>query len=91
MDARRPQKVESEGGLWQETVPLCDRKVRIDCAESRHKMIFVGSDGAFSGIGAMFLWRDTLESYIVFRESVFKVLGAFVVEDMEGWSMTVET
>jgi hypothetical protein len=52
-------------------------------------MVFEGSDRSLSCIGTMFLGRDPLISNIIFGESFFELLRAFIVQNMEGGWMTV--
>ena len=49
-------------------------------------MIFERSNGAFGSIDAMFFLRYPLELDAILGESIFQILGAFVVKNVEiGW------
>ncbi len=89
VDAGRPEQIEGQCGLREETVPLGKRKLGVNGAEDRDKVIFEGTDCSFGGIDPMFVWWDPLEPDLVAEERVFEVLGAFVVEDVEFGGMTV--
>ena len=46
-------------------------------------MVFEGADGTFSSIRTVFFGGDSLVRDVVLHEGVFKILGAFVVQDVE--------
>jgi hypothetical protein len=60
MEATAAQKVQSLGCLWDEPVPQVHGKTRIGGAQSGHKMIFVGPDGSFGGVTAVYVGRRQL-------------------------------
>ena len=37
--------------MWDESIPEVQREVGVEAAEARDKVLLVGGDGAFSGIG----------------------------------------
>ena len=46
-------------------------------------MILESPDGPFGSVDAVFLWWDSLEADLVAKEGVLKVLGAFIVKDVQ--------
>ena len=46
-------------------------------------MVFSCLDGSFCGVSAMNVRRNELEVYVVFPESLFHFVRAFVVKDVE--------
>jgi hypothetical protein len=46
-------------------------------------------DGAFSSVTAVAVWGNALEVDVVLLESLLKLVGAFIVEDVEVWGVAV--
>jgi hypothetical protein len=55
----------------------------VNGAENGNKMTFERANGSLGRIGAMFLWRHSLKSDVIFGKSILEFLRAFVVEDVE--------
>ena len=52
-------------------------------------MIFEGPNGTFCTVCSMFFGRHSLEGNVVLGKGIFQFVGAFVVENMESWSMAL--
>ena len=86
MNARRATKIECERRLRKKSVPFSEWELGMDGAKDRDKMIFERPNGAFGSIDAMFFRRYPLELDAILGESIFQILGAFVVKNVEiGW------
>lgn len=54
-------------------------------------MVFESAYSTFSGVSAVFFWGNTLKLDLVLEKSVFQVLRAFVVQNVEvGWVTLVQ-
>ena len=47
--------------MWDEAVPEMQGGVGVTTTEAGNKVILVGLDGAFGGVGGMKVWRNELE------------------------------
>jgi hypothetical protein len=54
-----------------------------------NKVILECSNGTFCCVDTMFFWRNSLKINVVFWESIFESLRAFIVKDMELRSVTL--
>jgi hypothetical protein len=52
-------------------------------------MILERPDGTFSRVGTVFFWGNPLELDLILCESIFEILGTFVIENMQIRGMTV--
>lgn len=52
-------------------------------------MIFPSLDGSFGGVAAVAVRWYALEIYVILFKSLFEIVGAFVVEDVESGSVAV--
>lgn len=46
-------------------------------------MIFEGAYGTFGSVGAVFFWGNTLKFDLIPEKGIFKILGTFVVQDVQ--------
>jgi hypothetical protein len=69
--------------LRKETIPLSHWKIGVDGDETRNEVVFERANGTFSGVDAVFMRWYTLEGYAIGKKSIFEVLCAFIVEDVE--------
>ena len=69
--------------MRQEAIPFGQREFCVNGAKDGYEMIFERPDGSFGGIDSVFFRGDALETNLIPLKSVFKVLGTFVVEDVE--------
>ena len=65
--------------MRKKSVPFSEWELRMDSAQYGDEVIFERPNGAFSSIDSMFFRRNTLKLDAIFGESIFQVLGAFVV------------
>lgn len=79
MDARRTKEIEGQDRLREETIPFGERKLGINGAKDRNKVILECPNGTFGGVGTVFFGWDALEMDQVFGEGVLEVLGTLVV------------
>jgi hypothetical protein len=89
MDPGRPEQVEGQSRLREETIPFAERELGVNGAEDGDKMVFEGANGTFSSIGTVFFGWDSLILDLVLHESILEVLRAFIVQDMEVGGMTL--
>ena len=89
VNTRRAKKIQSQNCLRKETVPFSERKLGMDGAKDRDKVIFECPNGSFSSIDPMFFWRNTLKLDVILGKSIFQILGAFVVQDVQIGRMTL--
>ena len=52
-------------------------------------MILEGADGSLSSVASIHVWGDKLECDIFILEGFPEVIGALVVEDVQGRGMSV--
>ena len=64
-------------------------EVGIYSTESGNQVVLVRPDCSFCRITSMDMGRDTLECNLVFGKCILYVLGAFIVQDVEGWDFTL--
>ena len=50
--------------------------------EAGDEGIFLGLDGTFSGVGAMKVWGNELETYAGIVQKLFQAAGAFIVDHL---------
>jgi hypothetical protein len=75
--------------LREETIPFAERELGVNSAEDGDKMVFEGANSTFSRIGTVFFGGDSLILDLVLQESIFEVLRAFIVQDMEVGGMAL--
>ncbi len=54
-------------------------------------MFFEKSDGLFSGVDTMFMWKDQLNHHPVGTDVLLNYFGAFVVHDVQCWLVVPST
>jgi hypothetical protein len=87
--SRGTEEIEGDVGLWHQEIPFGDREFGVTSGEARAKMIFPGLDSALGGVAAMDVRWYELEVDVVFFESSFYFIGAFVIEDVERRSIAI--
>ena len=58
IEAGGKEKVECQGSMRDEAFPDMQGEVGVVNTEADNKVILIGLDGAFGGIGAMQVWRN---------------------------------
>ena len=79
IEAGGTEEVDCEGSMGGETVPEMQGEVGVAATEAGDKVILVGLDGAFCGVGVMKVWRNELELYAGIAQKLFLAAGAFIV------------
>ena len=80
--ARVAEKIQRKDRLEDEPVPLAERELGITRRESCEKMVLEGLNGPFGCITPMDVRRDELKSYVLFAQSLAKILGNFIVKNV---------
>jgi hypothetical protein len=83
VDAGATHEVESEDGLWEQSVPQMEREVRVGAAQASDEVVLESADGAFGRIGTVKTRRDELEVDVLIVEELPESSGALVVEALE--------
>jgi hypothetical protein len=83
IQAGATEKIESEEGLGEETIPQMEGEVLINAAQAGDEVIFERTDGAFSSIASVHARRGELEVDLFVTQELFEGGGTFVVEALE--------
>jgi hypothetical protein len=75
--------------LGHEEVPFGKEKLRVTGGETGAAVVLPGLNCAFGSIALVDMWWDALESDVVLLEGLLEFVGAFVVKDVEFWSISV--
>ena len=75
-------EVECEGSMGDEAVPDMKGEVGVAATEAGDKVILVGLDGTFCGVGTMKVWGNELEPSAGIVQELFQAAGAFIVEHL---------
>ena len=62
---------------------------RVSGGEARNEVILPPLDGTFGGVAAMVVQRHALKCDIVLVKRVFEVVGALVINDVEGGRVAI--
>lgn len=87
--ARGTEEIQSDVSLGHQEIPFGDGEFGIASGEARTKVVFPSLDRSFGGVAAMAVGRDQLEVDVVFFKCFFEVIGAFIVKDVEIWSVAI--
>ena len=68
MDSGRPEQVESEDGLGNQSVLFGEWVVKVNGHKDGNKVILECNNGTFCCTGPVFHWRNPLKAYVVFLE-----------------------
>ena len=68
--------------MGDESVLEMQGEVRVVATDAGDKVILVGLDGAFCGVGEMKVWRNELELYAGIAQKLFKDARAFIVKHL---------
>ncbi len=89
MASRGPEEIECDVALQEEAVPFFDREGGVQAGDAGEEMVLPGLDGSFSGIAAMDVGWHEFELDLVFAEGFAEIFGAFIVQDVEAWGVSI--